>query len=716
MHHLGTFFRFFFIAFFFFCSFAMTALAATETSQQPPLSPVTTPTAINTTETISPATAPFRISSEEQISVFENYVRETISPDSESAVLRQFGYELFKSSIPLSPASIMPVGPDYLLGPGDELRISIWGKLNADHTILIDRDGKIILPSLGVLQIAGLTFAEAKSSIEKEFARYYMPSEVKINISVGALRSMRIFVVGKASKPGSYVVSSMSTLINALFAAEGPDKSGSLRNIQVKRGGKTIVNFDLYDFLLKGDKTKDIRLQPEDVVFIPSVGPLVAVAGFLKTPGIYELKDETAVLDVIAMAGGINDIAFKGRLRIYRVVGNNYNNIFETDLYSAMSSNVKVQPGDILSVFQIIPEKKVVRLSGAVQREGEFGVGDRLTVKELLSLSGGLKPFAYKNEAELTRVTPTSKGPETSKIRINLEKAINGDPEHNIVLKEDDYIMVRAVPEWDLYKNVKITGQVRFPGTYTIVKGETVSSVIERAGGITDKAYLKGALFTRPAVREAQQKQLEEAIDRLEHEVISESAQDLQSAISADEVKQMQIATMTQKNAFITKLRSAKAQGRLSINFEPFDRFKGSPNDIVLNEGDEITIPETPAQVQVIGSVYNQTAFVYKPGSTVYDYIKKSGGMTKNADEESIYVLKLNGTAIGTRESSSWSLRWDSENGGWVSGFMATQLDPGDTIVIPEDTEKIYWMKDIRDITQILYQIAVTAGVLIVAF
>lgn len=706
MYHLVTFFRILAIALFFFCSSAAIGQASADSAPQSAL-PANTPDASN---------PPARSPSEEQISLFESYVRDTIAPGPEDAVLRQFGYDLFRSSSPFAPSTAMPVGPDYQLGPGDELRISVWGKLNADHTILIDRDGKVIVPTLGVFHIAGLTFAEARSFIEKEFARYYMASEVKINISVGALRSMRVFVVGKASKPGSYVVSSMSTLINALFAADGPAKSGSLRDIQVKRNGKTVVNFDLYDFLLKGDKTKDIRLQPEDVVFIPPVGPLVAVAGFLKTPDIYELKDETAVQDVIAMAGGVNDIAFKGRLRIYRVVGNNYNNIFETNLDSGMPSIMKVRPGDIISVFPIIPEKKVVRLSGAVQREGEFGVGDGLTVKEMLALSGGLKPFAYKNEAELTRVTPTSKGPETVKLRINLEKAISGDPEHNIMLKGDDYILVRAVPEWDLYKNVKIAGQVRFPGSYTIVKGETISSIIERAGGITDKAYLKGAVFTRLAVREAQQKQLEEAIDRLEHEVISESAQDLQSASSADEVKQMQIATMTQKKAFITKLRSAKAQGRLSINFEPFDRFKGSPNDIVLNEGDEITIPETPAQVQVIGSVYNQTAFVYKSGSTVYDYIRKAGGMTKNADEESIYVLKLNGTAIGTRESSSWSLRWDSENGGWVSGFMATQLDPGDTIVIPEDTEKIYWMKDIRDITQILYQIAVTAGVLIVAF
>ncbi|MBI1911530.1 MAG: SLBB domain-containing protein [Deltaproteobacteria bacterium] len=653
----------------------------------------------------------------QQHSVFENYASETLSHDSEAVRIEQFGYRQFMpSSDPFLLTNIMPVGPDYLLGPGDELHISIWGKISGEYRVPLDRDGKIVLPEFGVLHISGLTFEQARDYLNKELARYYKTSEVFMNVSVGTLRSMRVFVIGKASNPGSHVVSSMSTLINALYAADGPGKSGSMRDIQVKRGGKTIVHFDLYDFLIKGDKTNDIRLQPDDVVFIPQVGPLVAVSGSVKSPAIYELKDEKTIEDVVRLAGGFNDIAFTNRLRINRIVDNNRITVFEARLDEASSNKVKVRPGDIISIFPVVSEARTVKLYGAVQREGKYGVGDGLTIKELIALSGGLKYFAFTDDAEITRVTPTPKGPATTKIHINLDKALKGDPEHNISLKEDDFILVRAVPEWDLYKSVQISGQVKFPGTYTVMKGETVSSLINRAGGFTDKAYLKGAFFTRPSVRGAQQKQLDEAIDRAEFEFFSESAQNIQSAFSSEDAKQLQLASMAQRKSLLAKLKSAKANGRVYLNFEPFDKFKGSQYDIVLDEGDEIHIPERPMHVQVVGSVYNQMAFAYVPGATVYDYIKKAGGISKNADEDELYILKVNGTAISKHESSSWSVNWDSESGKWVTGFMSTRLDPGDTIVVPEDIEQVSWVREVKDLTQILYQIAVTAGVLIVAF
>ena len=253
-------------------------------------------------------------------SVFEAYANETAGPYSDRhKPLRQFGYDIFTRRTDFDATQLMPVGPDYLLGPGDEIKVNIWGKVSASIAVPIDRDGMINLGEFGTLHMAGLTFSEAKDYLLQELSRYYKTSEVKMNVSLGALSSMRVFVVGKAASPGSYTVSSMSTLLNALITAGGPGRNGSLRDIKVIRNGQTVTVFDAYDLLLKGDKSKDIRLRPDDVIFIPSIGPMVAVSGFVKSPGIYEFKDEATLKDAIEMAGGRSDLAFSGRARIDRI-------------------------------------------------------------------------------------------------------------------------------------------------------------------------------------------------------------------------------------------------------------------------------------------------------------------------------------------------------------------------------------------------------------
>ena len=646
---------------------------------------------------ITPAGKPKKI-----LSPFEEYIQGK-TPLFVSSEVEQFGYNLFeKPPSTFAPVDTLPVSPDYLVGPGDEVKISIWGKINADYTAEIDNDGKISVYQIGMLYLTGLTFSEVKETIEKAFSRNYRPEEVKINVSLGRLRTITVFVVVKAQKPGSYTVSSLSTLINALFAAGGPSKNGTMRDIQVKRNGVTITNFDFYDFLLKGDKTKDIRLLPEDVIFIPPVGPLTAVIGYVNTPAIYELKEEATVREVVDLAGGLNDIAFKGRLQIERIIENKYGTVYDANIEDIKSSDINIQPGDLIKIFSVVQDRKIVRLVGAVQREGEYGVHTGVTVKELISMAGGLQYFAYTDEAEITRIVVTQQGPETTKLLINLKKALDGDPQHNIMLQENDYLIVKSVPEWELYRTVDIQGEVKFPGIYTIKKGETVSSLIKRAGGFTDQAYLKGTVFTRESIRELQQRQLEESIDRLERQMISQSARTIETALTTEEAEQ-QRAVLEQRRALINKLRLAEAKGRLSIRLDDLDRFEGSPYDIVLEDQDMITVPEKPQQIQVIGSVYNQTAFVYDTGGTVSSYVAKAGGMTRDADKDEMYILKVDGTAISKRAS-----------GGFLSSWGV--LDPGDTIVIPEKIEKIAWLREIKDITQILYQLAVTAGVLIVTF
>src|SRR5579884_760152 len=631
---------------------------------------------------------------------------QTKKKDKAPPAIMQFGYDLFQQSPnTFAPVDVIPVGPNYLLGPGDELRITLWGKVNAEFPAIIDRDGKISLPQIGILHLAGLTFSEAKSFLETELGRYYKPSEVKMNISMGRLRSMRVFIIGKAQHPGSYTLSSFSTLINALFAAGGVSKMGTMRDIQVKRNGDTLVHFDMYDFLLKGDKTKDIRLMPEDVIFIPTIGPLAAIAGDVRSPAIYELKEEMGLQSFIEMAGGLNEIAFKGRIQISRIVDNRQQITLESNLEEIKLKEIKVRPGDFIKVFSVVQDKKTVRLSGAVQREGEYAASPGMTIKDLIAMAGGLKNYAYSNDAELTRITPTLEGPKIEKMTIALEKALTGAPGENILLKENDYLFVRAVPEWGMYKTVEIIGEVRFPGSYTIKKGERLSSLIERAGGFTDKAYLKGAIFTRVSVRKLQQAQLDEAIDRLQRQVLSRSATATQAALTPEDAAQQKVA-LEQKNALIEKMKAAKAKGRVTINLTELGELKGSPSNLLLEEGDSLMIPERSQHVQVIGSVYNETTFVYDPKATVSVYLSEAGGLTDNAEESELYILKVDGSAVSNR----------AERGFFRRGILASSLSPGDTIVVPEKMERVSWLKEVKDITQILFQIAATAGIVIKVF
>jgi len=615
--------------------------------------------------------------------------------------ISQFGYDLFeKSPSAFVPSGNVPVGPDYVIGPGDEIRVTVWGKVEGTWNVVVDRDGNIALPKVGILGVTGLTFKELKELLYKEFSQYY--SGFEMNVSMGTLRTIQVYVVGNAKNPGAYTISSISTLVNALFATGGPSKTGTMRDIQVKRNDKTIIHFDMYDFLLKGDKAGDIRLMPEDVIFIAPAGGHASIAGSVKNPAIYELKGDATALDLIGMAGGFNDIAFSGRLQVERIVDNSRGTVFEADVAGA--GDIKLQAGDVINVFPVVADRRVVRVSGAIQRGGEYGFSTGMTVKDLISLSGGLMYYAFDEEAELTRVKAANEGTITEKILINLKEAIQGKAGSNISLMENDYLFVRAVPEWQLYRTVSITGEVMFPGTYTIEKGESLSALIERAGGFTRDAYLNGAVFTRESAKARQQETIDEMTARLERELMGTGAAEISTSLSAEDASIQQIE-IAQKRSFIEAVKAVKAKGRVVVSLLPPDELKGTPYDITLEEGDSIHIPEDPRMIYTVGSLYNQSAFIYDKGKDVSDYIDMSGGYTENADKKKVYLVKADGSAERPGGGGFLSFSWSSRD-----------LASGDTIIVPAKLQRGKWLKETKDITQILYQIAVTAGVIIVAF
>lgn len=293
-----------------------------------------------------------------------------------------FGASMFNvTPSTFAPVDNIPVTPDYVIGPGDELRLQIWGQVNQQGSFVVDRTGSIALPEIGTVHVAGVQFSQLSDFLKSQLGRIYRNFD--LNVNMGQLRSIQIFVVGQTRQLGSYTIGSLSTLLNALFASGGPLPQGSLRDIQVKRGGETITHFDLYDMLLRGDKSKDVRLESGDVIFIPDVGPQVAVLGSVNTPAIYELREEKSFSQVIALAGGLTNVADDSRLHVERVYKHTERSAIDVDL--ASSDSATVQDGDIVSVTSIIDRfQNVVTLRGNVANPRRYVWHQGMRISDLI--------------------------------------------------------------------------------------------------------------------------------------------------------------------------------------------------------------------------------------------------------------------------------------------------------------------------------------------
>jgi polysaccharide export outer membrane protein len=297
-------------------------------------------------------------------------------------VLPIFGADLFNSTpSTFAPVDNIPVTPDYVIGPGDELLLQIWGQVNQRGSFIVDRTGSISLPEVGTVHVAGLQFSQLSDFLKSQLGRVYRNFD--LNVNLGQLRSIQVFVVGQARQPGSYTIGSLSTLLNALFASGGPLPQGSLRDIQVKRGSETITHFDLYDLLLHGDKTKDVRLESGDVIFIPDVGPQVAVFGSVTTPAVFELRGEKSFNQAIALAGGLTNVAAGTQVRVERIYKHAQRSELDVDL--AAADSVPVQDGDIISISSILDRfQNAVTLRGNVANPGRYQWHEGMRISDLI--------------------------------------------------------------------------------------------------------------------------------------------------------------------------------------------------------------------------------------------------------------------------------------------------------------------------------------------
>ncbi len=736
-------------------------------------------------------------------------------PEDISWGLRQYGYSFFNKSTPsFTPLRNVPVSPDYVMGPGDEVEILMWGRLDEAFISVIDSEGALYLPKIGSLAVAGLTFFELKKLIKRKVEAI---TGVNANVSMGRLRTIDVFIVGEAKQPATYAISSLSTVISALYAAGGPSKNGSLRGITISRSGAVVATLDLYDFFIRGMKNNDIRLQTGDTIFIPVLGPVVGVSGAVRRPAIYEMKGEQNLGELIELAGGILPTGELQNVAVERVEGHRRRVIksfsLSSSFYPSDDENLKMllRDFDVIKIYPVwgrvsqvvyleghvkyprayelksgmrlrdiipsynsllpepfLPQAEIIRLmtpdghpeivefnlgaflagnesenrlledqdriiiydtwekkdipevsiSGAVRNPGEYRLYKGMTIKDLIFQAGNLTSNAYGEKATLTRVVPGATDTKNIDLDFSPKKAMAGLAPDNMTLKENDLIQIRNIPQYEqvVEQKVFLEGEFMFPGEYAFSKGDKLSLVIEKAGGLTEHAYPFGAMFSREYVKKNQEKRLNEYLSKLEEDVLSLGSHGSDLGIDEDQSEIFKQRLGTQKQ-LIEKLKNIRVTGRMVIDLPEIIDDPSSSANFELRSGDRLVVEKRPDSVTLMGEVYNPTAVLVKRNMTVKYYLNLVGGITPEADRKRMYVVKANGSVISKSQETLFGMAsWDSCNRRWTIGFESIRLDPGDTIIVPKRMQASNWLKLTRDITQILYELGVGAAVLVDAF
>jgi protein involved in polysaccharide export with SLBB domain len=725
--------------------------------------------------------------------------------------LQQFGYSLFSSRVStFAPVANVPVSDDYVVGPGDQLKMLMWGRINNTLSLTVGRDGSVSIPEIGPMQVAGLTFAQTKQLIEDHAGQI---TGVKVDVTMGKLKTIQVFVVGEVEQPGAYTVSALSHVSNALSAAGGITKIGSLRKVELRRGNQLVRTIDLYSLLLAGNEQGDEQLQPGDVIFVPVIGPVVGMVGDVKRPAIYELGSSGEPLNsVIKLGGGISAFGYSQRVQVERVDAHEKRIALDVDLNDIRSQRFDIRDGDLIKIYPVLPtQQDIVTVRGSVNRPGKFEwhqgmrvadlvqlaegtaphtffkyalirrkegkaqtvrlvpvdlgeamsdiVGgpqnvaleqeDELTVfsesqmkylptvqvfgevrnpgfyvmsqgmhvTDLIYLAGGLKDDAYEKDAELAR-TQVINGSHTSHtfMDVDLRAAMSGD-EHNPELVANDQLFVRRASDWHLPWVVMVKGMVARPGPYTIHDGERIASVLERSGGLMPDAYLPATVLIRQSIKELQQKRLDEARARLQQSIVriqmNPGTMNQLSQSQGNQNPATSPQTLDALQRVLTETEGQQAQGRLVVHMHPLNELANSPDNVVLVDQDQITIPRRPDAINVLGQVYSPNAIVYRPGLTTRDYLYQAGGPNEGADPDHIMVIKADGSVMtdegikASKESTMFPLLPVISG-----GLMTARLDPGDTVYVPEKLIYENKLQETATITQIIANAASSLAVI----
>ncbi len=438
-------------------------------------------------------------------------------PDRDTAraqrdTLTYFGYDTFET-IPdaFTPEPTGPADGSYVVGPNDELRLTVWGGAEFTYELQVDREGRVTVPNVGQFTVAGKKLDVLREEMKQWLARSYSgltsdPPTVFMDLTLTRVRPSQVFVLGEVPQPGGYTVSSYSTVFNALYSVGGPLQRGSLRNIRVIRDGEVQETVDLYDYFMDGYSPNPVQLQSNDYVFVPPRGKTVAITGAVKRPAYYEMKEGETVADLLQYAGGLEAEAYAKRFQIERIVPfvdredpSVAREVLDASLrdVQADSAQVRLADGDrvrILSIGEaqdpaVQAQIEAVEVQGAVYQPGQYELGGGVrTVKDLLERADGLTGDAYREQADLVRIDDTLS--ETTRA-LDLNAVLNDQPQANVVLQPGDSLHVASIQEMRADRSVRISGQVRDPGSYRWREGMTVRDLLLKGGGLTDDEYLK---------------------------------------------------------------------------------------------------------------------------------------------------------------------------------------------------------------------------------
>lgn len=636
-----------------------------------------------------------------------------------------FGSNLFaKENITFEPNLQIPTPVNYQLGTGDQLNIDLFGYSDVNYKLKISPEGTIRIPNLGPVKIAGLSFETAEQKIKSQLAKIYpqiATGQTSLQVSLGAIRSIRVTLISEIQKPGTYTLPSLASIANALYISGGPGAIGSYRDIQLVRDGKTVVVFDLYDFLLKGDLSNNWRLKDDDIIKVNPYKTRVAIAGAVKRQAIYEAKANESIADMLAIAGGFADNAYNEFIRLTRngknakeaitVQSGRFGNFAlqtgdyyfidsisdrftnrvvisgavyhpggyslqefaslqpllktavlkeEAYLQRAMirrrnenyipqtidvniadvisgKTNIPLQREDSIRIFSLLElrPKDSVTINGEVNKPGSFTYADSMQLQDLILMAGGFSDAASKTQIEISRRVrdSRSKEGETDKYAIistiELNKVLDKSAAMPAVyLQPYDIVSVRKNPAYKDQVIVDIRGEVLYPGKYAVESNhETLSAIVKRAGGLRSTAYAEGGILLRNTFNDSTQSDLSE--DR----ILS--------------IKNLSNGSDSLGSTLISSI--GKAKKIVGINLEKAIAQPGSANDILLQQGDWLSIPQYPQTVQSFGSVYVPKKVVYTKGLTFRKVIDQSGGFLLQASRKKSYVMYPNGEIRSTR-------------------------------------------------------------------
>jgi len=538
-------------------------------------------------------------------------------------------------------------------------------------------------------------------------------------------------IAGNVKRPAIYEMKGPQTIGDIIEFAGGVLPTGHLQNVVVERiieNKRRVINsFDLDPSHQESDLNVDAQVQDGDVIKIYPVDKtlekVVYLEGHVKYPMEYELKPDMRLLDIIPSFDALLPEPYLSQAEIIRLMPPDLHpEIIEFDLGALLTGdsaqNYLLQDRDRVIIYSNLDKIDLpeVTIYGALRNPGVYRLYERMTIKDLIFQAGNMTPEAHMDNADLTRIVPSADGTDIIKLSFSPQKALEGIPEDNLILEKDDQIYIREIPKYQQALNQKVVleGEFMFPGIYTFSEGERISSVIERAGGLTEESYPFGATFLRESVKEIQRARQEEYISRLEQETLTISAFAQQTALDSGEAAIVQRALTTQQE-LIEKLRAAEPTGRMVIDISEALLTPSAASDVELRPGDQLIIGKRPASVNIIGEVYNPNALLFEKGMDVDYYLSLVGGLTDNADRKQGYIIKADGSVISKRQEKLLGLiSWDGKNQRWRfgGGFYSTVLDPGDTIIIPRKITTIGWLKNIQNTTSVIYQLAVSAGVL----